>query len=200
MLSTTACSSRQAPCAADRPVMDHKTYFTCLTSCFCCSAVICVPCIVCLEQQPAAAGKRPAQPMTPQPAAAGKRQKAEGGKAVPQSAPAKGPQAKTAAAGGGKDCHVSTCSVQCTSISYKKELFWCYWYRCRGASRDRVGSQGMPACCRVAGWNVDNAALLLAAELPSYAHKHVILSLAIAAGACRHCAAGGSYALSHTLS
>uniref|UniRef100_A0A383WIA0 Nucleoplasmin-like domain-containing protein n=1 Tax=Tetradesmus obliquus TaxID=3088 RepID=A0A383WIA0_TETOB len=53
--------------------------------------------------KPAAAGKakRPAQPMTPQPAPAGKRQKAEGGKAVAQSAPAKGPQAKTAAAAGG---------------------------------------------------------------------------------------------------
>lgn len=53
------------------------------------------------EEEPTpAAAKRPAQPLTPQPAAA-KRQKGDAGaKQVPQSAPAKGAEAKTAAAGG----------------------------------------------------------------------------------------------------
>eukprot|EP00879_Flechtneria_rotunda_P003316 GHRR01003542.1.p1 GENE.GHRR01003542.1~~GHRR01003542.1.p1 ORF type:complete len:350 (+),score=126.44 GHRR01003542.1:68-1117(+) len=56
-----------------------------------------------LQEAPQVAVKRPAQPMTPQPAQAEKRQKREGGKQVPQSAPAKAPQSKTAgpATGGG---------------------------------------------------------------------------------------------------
>jgi hypothetical protein len=67
-------------------------------------------CTLFFSAQPAAAGKRPAQPLTPQPAQAGKRQKADGGKAVPQSAPAKGPQAKTAAAAAGGGENAVSCA------------------------------------------------------------------------------------------
>jgi hypothetical protein len=35
---------------------------------------------------------------------------------VPQSAPAKGPQAKTAAAGGGEDCYICGCLFWCSVI------------------------------------------------------------------------------------
>ena len=58
------------------------------------------PCVPPLTTQVSASvqGKRAGQPLTPQPQQQSKKQKGQEGKAVPASAPAKGPAAKTAAA------------------------------------------------------------------------------------------------------